>query len=74
MGELDVRFPGYGFARHKGYPTAEHFEAIGRRGVCAAHRRSFAPIRQALGLEPVQQELFGAPDGRRRPRHTASTT
>jgi ribonuclease HII len=58
MAEYDQHYPGYGFARHKGYPTAEHFAALARLGVCALHRRSFAPIRQALGLEPIQQELF----------------
>ncbi len=58
MAEFDRQHPGYGFARHKGYPTAEHFAAIEKLGVCPLHRRSFAPIRQALGLEPVQQELF----------------
>lgn len=60
MAEHDRQYPGYGFARHKGYPTAEHFTAIERLGVCPLHRRSFAPIRQALGLDPVQQELFAA--------------
>jgi ribonuclease HII len=61
MAELDRAHPGYGFARHKGYPTAEHFEALGRLGACAIHRRSFAPVRQALGLDPVQCELFAGP-------------
>jgi ribonuclease HII len=58
MGELDLAYPGYGFCRHKGYPTAEHFEALQRLGACPVHRRSFAPVRQALGLEPAQAELF----------------
>jgi ribonuclease HII len=58
MAELDLAYPGYGFARHKGYPTAEHFEALGRLGACPIHRRSFQPVREALGLEPVQAELF----------------
>ncbi|HYD42574.1 MAG TPA: ribonuclease HII [Anaeromyxobacter sp.] len=61
MCELDQAHPGYGFARHKGYPTPEHFEALGRLGACPIHRRSFAPVRQALGLEPTQAELFGPP-------------
>jgi ribonuclease HII len=61
MCELGLVHPGYGFARHKGYPTAEHFEALDRLGACPIHRRSFAPVRQALGLEPVQGELFQAP-------------
>jgi ribonuclease HII len=59
MAELDAAHPGYGFARHKGYPTAEHFEALSRLGACPVHRRSFEPVRQALGLDPVQAELFG---------------
>jgi ribonuclease HII len=61
MAELDAAHPGYGFARHKGYPTAEHFDALGRLGACPVHRRSFAPVRQALGLDPVQVDLFPVP-------------
>jgi ribonuclease HII len=48
MCELDAHHPGYGFARHKGYSTPEHFEALRRHGPCALHRRSFAPVRAAL--------------------------
>jgi ribonuclease HII len=58
MAELDAAHPGYGFARHKGYPTAEHFEALGRLGACPVHRRTFGPVRRALGLAPEQGELF----------------
>ena len=47
MVELDVRFPGYGFAQHKGYSTPEHFAALDRLGPCCEHRRSFAPVLQA---------------------------
>jgi ribonuclease HII len=61
MAELDLAHPGYGFSRHKGYPTAEHFEALGRLGACPIHRRSFQPVREALGLEPVQGDLFAPP-------------
>lgn len=64
--ELDALHPGYGFARHKGYPTAEHFDALKRLGACAVHRRSFQPVREALGLEPVQAELFPPPPGEAR--------
>ncbi|HET7753811.1 MAG TPA: ribonuclease HII [Anaeromyxobacteraceae bacterium] len=63
MAELDQVHPGFGFARHKGYPTAEHFAAIAERGVCPIHRRSFAPVRLALGLDPIQQDLFGPGGG-----------
>jgi ribonuclease HII len=45
---LDRAWPAYGFAVHKGYPTAAHLEALGRHGPCPAHRRSFAPVRAAL--------------------------
>ncbi len=61
MAELEKVHPGYGFDRHKGYPTPEHFDALRRLGACPIHRRSFAPVRQALGLDPVQADLFGAP-------------
>jgi ribonuclease HII len=64
MAELDAAHPGYGFARHKGYPTAEHFEALGRLGACSIHRRSFQPVREALGLDPVQGDLFRPPPPR----------
>lgn len=45
---LDDRHPGYGFARHKGYPTVEHLAALVRLGPCEIHRRSFAPVRRVL--------------------------
>src|SRR5215471_13371859 len=52
MVELDARFPGYGFAQHKGYSTPEHFAALDRLGPCCEHRRSFMPVAQAqLPLE-----------------------
>lgn len=46
--ELEQRFPGYGFAQHKGYPTAAHLEALLRLGPTSAHRRSFAPVRRII--------------------------
>ena len=58
MNELDQKHPGYGFASHKGYPTPVHLAAMDKLGVLDFHRRSFAPVRKALGLEPQQQELF----------------
>ncbi len=45
---LDCMFPNYGFARHKGYPTARHREALLRYGPCSAHRRSFGPVRKVI--------------------------
>jgi ribonuclease HII len=58
MVELDRKFPGYGFASHKGYPTPAHFQALRELGAAAIHRRSFRPVRETLGLEPVQTALF----------------
>ena len=46
---LHADHPQYGFATHKGYPTAEHLAALQRHGACAAHRRSYAPVRAVLG-------------------------
>ncbi len=43
---LDQRYPGYGFARHKGYPTPEHLRALRRLGPSPVHRRTFAPVRE----------------------------
>jgi ribonuclease HII len=47
-GDLHERWPAYGFADHKGYPTPTHLEALRRLGPCEAHRRSFAPVREAI--------------------------
>lgn len=48
MRTLDRHFPGYGFARHKGYPTPLHLLALKVFGVSPVHRKSFAPVRQLL--------------------------
>jgi ribonuclease HII len=48
MVSLDALFPGYGFARHKGYPTAEHLAALRALGPCEIHRRTFGPVREAI--------------------------
>ena len=53
MVELDRRFPGYGFARHKGYPTAQHRDALQALGPCSEHRRSYAPVRRAMNTGAV---------------------
>ena len=44
MAELDLEYPGYGFADHKGYPTPKHYEAIRRLGPCPVHRRTFRGV------------------------------
>lgn len=51
MQGLHEQYPVYGFASHQGYGTAEHLEAIKAHGPCPEHRRSFGPVREALGLE-----------------------
>ena len=58
MLELDQVYSGYGLATHKGYPTPEHCRLLKARGALPIHRRSFARVREALGLDPIQPELF----------------
>ena len=48
MQALELQYPGYGIAGHKGYPTAEHLRALQQLGATPIHRRSFAPVRAAL--------------------------
>jgi ribonuclease HII len=55
---MDRMYTGYGFASHKGYPTPEHLQVLKKKGALPIHRRSFAPVREALGLDPIQGELF----------------
>lgn len=51
MDVLDAQYPQYGFARHKGYPTKAHFEALEQHGVIEQHRKSFKPVKRILGIE-----------------------
>ena len=55
MVELDLKYPQFGFAKHKGYPTKAHFEAIAQHGVISEHRRSFGPVRKVLEQMYVAQ-------------------
>ncbi len=48
MVALEQDFPGYGFAKHKGYPTSAHLEALENLGPCVLHRRTFAPVANLL--------------------------
>jgi len=48
MRDWHQHFPQYGFDRHKGYPTKDHLQALARHGPCPLHRRSFAPVREAM--------------------------
>jgi ribonuclease HII len=57
MVRLDAEYPGYGFARHKGYGTPQHGEALSRLGPTPVHRRSFAPLALSRGERPTQLEL-----------------
>ena len=45
---LDVQYPGYGLAQHKGYPTKAHLAALQKLGVTPIHRRSFGPVRRLI--------------------------
>ncbi len=56
MIELDARYPGYGLAQHKGYPSRVHLAALDSLGVLPIHRRSYAPVRRLL------ERLAGEPD------------
>lgn len=60
MRHLAPRYPGYGWETNVGYATPEHGAAIRRLGVTPHHRRSFAPVRLALGGEPILPLLFEA--------------
>ena len=46
--DLHARYPQYGFATHKGYPTADHLAALQQHGACPEHRRSFGPVRLVI--------------------------
>jgi ribonuclease HII len=54
MQGLDVVYPGYGLAVHKGYGTADHLAALLRQAACAIHRRSFSPVSALCGPGPVE--------------------
>lgn len=52
--ELDKQYPQYNFAKHKGYPTAEHLEAIDLHGICPIHRLTYAPVKKQLEFVSMQ--------------------
>ncbi|MBW2465441.1 MAG: ribonuclease HII [Deltaproteobacteria bacterium] len=54
--DLDREYPGYGFAKHKGYPVAQHYAALDRLGVTPFHRRSFGPVRRVLSGLTAREE------------------
>ena len=57
MMELDKVYPGYGFAQHKGYGTAQHLEALRKLGPCPEHRRTFGPVARIISPPPEQLEF-----------------
>jgi ribonuclease HII len=71
MLQLDHVYSGYGLATHKGYPTPEHCRVLKELGALPIHRRSFARVRQALGLDPIQPDLF-APEEEQLAREIAA--
>ncbi len=62
MLEMDPALHWLWLASHKGYPTPEHCHALKSLGALPIHRRSFARVREALGLDPIQTDLFPATD------------
>ena len=60
MCELEAKFPGYGFARHKGYGTEDHRDAVLRLGCCLEHREMFVRKLLAVRIDPAQLDMFAA--------------
>jgi ribonuclease HII len=60
MVELETKFPGYGFAQHKGYGTEEHREAVLRLGRCPEHRDAFLRKLLAVRIDPAQMDFLAA--------------
>lgn len=58
MSDWHERYPAFGFMRHKGYGTPEHLRALSEHGPTPHHRMTFAPVREVLGLVPVQEVLW----------------
>ncbi len=57
MNKMDIKYPHYGFAKHKGYCTKEHLEMLEKYGPCEIHRRSFAPVSKHF-TKQIQMDLF----------------
>jgi len=58
MEELDKQFPEYGFAKHAGYGTKQHLEALEHYGVTVHHRKTFEPIKSMISNKPIKEVLF----------------
>jgi ribonuclease HII len=57
MVKMDLKYPGYGFAKHKGYPTKEHIKQLNKLGPCKIHRKSFKPVQDS---KQEQMKLFNS--------------
>jgi ribonuclease HII len=57
---LDVIYPGYGLAQHKGYPSKAHIQALESLGVSPVHRRSYAPVRRIMEQQADQSQAQAA--------------
>ncbi|MEA2064067.1 MAG: hypothetical protein U9P14_10245, partial [Gemmatimonadota bacterium] len=57
MQQFDLQYPGYGFARHKGYGTADHLRALNELGPCPIHRRSFEVVAQVEKAKNTEKEV-----------------
>jgi ribonuclease HII len=60
MADLDLKYPGFGFARHKGYGTEEHRDAVLRLGRCVEHREAFLRKLLAVRIDPAQMDFLGS--------------
>jgi len=58
--EVELSYPAYGFAQHKGYGTAQHLAALQAHGACPLHRKSFAPVRDVLATGTEHGEVLAA--------------
>lgn len=61
MNKMDIKYPYYGFAKHKGYCTKEHLEMLEKYGPCEIHRKSFAPVSKHY-TKQIQMDLFSEED------------
>ena len=57
MKDYHLQYPCYGFDRHKGYPTVEHRRLLAEHGPCEIHRKSFAPVRNAMNQPPSVESI-----------------
>jgi ribonuclease HII len=56
--DIDVQYPAYGFAQHKGYGTAQHLAALCEHGACPHHRTTFRPVREVIHRSAMKQRTL----------------